>query len=110
MSDVNRFDKKNFGLLPLAVQSWGFLIFVNLSSKPTELEEWLGDLPEKFQSHGLENWTISAEKNYDVSSNYKLIEENFMEYYHLPFVHPELNNVSRMDCLLYTSPSPRDRG
>jgi choline monooxygenase len=97
ISDVNRFDKKNFGLLPLAVQSWGFLIFVNLSSKPTDLEEWLGDLPEKFQSHGLENWTISAEKNYDVSSNYKLIEENFMEYYHLPFVHPELTNVSRMD-------------
>jgi choline monooxygenase len=26
-----------------------------------------------------------------------LIEENFMEYYHLPFVHPELTNVSRME-------------
>ena len=97
MLDLNRFDKKDYGLLPVAVQSWGFLIFVNLSSKPTELEEWLGDLPDKFQSHGLEYWEISGVKNYDVDSNYKLIEENFMEYYHLPFVHPELTNVSRMD-------------
>ncbi|MEC8981470.1 MAG: aromatic ring-hydroxylating dioxygenase subunit alpha [SAR324 cluster bacterium] len=97
MLDESYFDKQDYGLLPVKVKCWGFLIFVNLSSKPTELEEWLGDLPEKFQSHGLENWTISAEKNYDVESNYKLIEENFMEYYHLPFVHPELTNVSRME-------------
>ena len=97
MQDASRFDKKDFGLLPVAVQSWGFLIFVNLSSKPTELVEWLGDLPNKFKSHGLENWKISGEKNYDVDANYKLIEENFMEYYHLPFVHPELTNVSRME-------------
>ena len=95
--DINRFDKKNYGLLPVIVQSWGFLVFVNLSSKPTELEEWLGDLPGKFQSHGLENWKIFGVKNYDVGSNYKLIEENFMEYYHLPTVHPELTNVSRME-------------
>ena len=96
-SDTALFDKKNYGLLPLSVQTWGFLVFVNLSTKTTPLEEWLGDIPQKFQSHVLENWEIFGEKNYDVASNYKLIEENFMEYYHLPFVHPELTNVSRME-------------
>ena len=97
LSDTALFDKKNYGLLPLSVQTWGFLVFVNLSKKTTPLEEWLGDIPQKFQSHVLENWEIFGEKNYDVASNYKLIEENFMEYYHLPFVHPELTNVSRME-------------
>ena len=97
LSDTILFDKKNYGLLPLSVQTWGFLVFVNLSTKTTPLEEWLGDIPQKFQSHVLENWEIFGEKNYDVASNYKLIEENFMEYYHLPFVHPELTNVSRME-------------
>jgi len=97
LSDTALFDKKNYGLLPLSVQTWGFLVFVNLSTKTTPLEEWLGDIPQKFQSHVLENWEIFGEKNYDVASNYKLIEENFMEYYHLPFVHPELTNVSRME-------------
>ncbi|MCH1520801.1 MAG: aromatic ring-hydroxylating dioxygenase subunit alpha [SAR324 cluster bacterium] len=97
LSDTSLFDKKNYGLLPLSVQTWGFLVFVNLSVQTTPLEEWLGDIPQKFQSHVLENWEIFGEKNYDVASNYKLIEENFMEYYHLPFVHPELTNVSRME-------------
>ena len=97
LSDTALFDKKNYGLLPLSVQTWGFLVFVNLSAQMTPLEEWLGDIPLKFKSHVLENWEIFGEKNYDVASNYKLIEENFMEYYHLPFVHPELTNVSRME-------------
>jgi len=97
LSDTVLFDKKDYGLLPLSVQTWGFLVFVNLSVQTTPLEEWLGDIPQKFQSHVLENWEILGEKNYDVASNYYLIEENFMEYYHLPFVHPELTNVSRME-------------
>jgi len=97
LSETALFDKQNYGLLPLSVQTWGFLVFVNLSAQTTTFEEWLGDLPQKFQSHVLENWEISKEKNFDVASNYKLIEENFMEYYHLPFVHPELTSVSRME-------------
>ncbi len=36
-------------------------------------------------------------KRYEVAVNYKLIGENFMEYYHLPWVHPELVKVSRME-------------
>jgi len=106
-SYADHFDKKNYGLYPVSVRSWGFLIFVNLnlgtSNRISEEEitagfkEWLGDLPQKFKSHILVNWGIYKEKNYDVASNYKLIEENFMEYYHLPFVHPELSNVSRVE-------------
>ena len=106
-SYADHFDKKNYGLYPVSVRSWGFLIFVNLNMGTSNgiseeeitagFKEWLGDLPQKFQSHVLEKWLISNEKNYNVASNYKLIEENFMEYYHLPFVHPELSNVSRVE-------------
>ncbi len=106
-SYADHFDKKNYGLYPVSVRNWGFLIFVNLSVGASNeiseeeitagFKEWLGDLPLNFQSHVLEKWLISNEKNYDVASNYKLIEENFMEYYHLPFVHPELSNVSRVE-------------
>ena len=107
MTDADHFDKKDYGLYSVSVRSWGFLIFVNLSmgisNKVSEdnvtagFEEWLGDLPQKFRSHAFEKWGIYKDKNYDIASNYKLIEENFMEYYHLPFVHPELTNVSRIE-------------
>ena len=106
-SYADHFDKKNYGLYPVSVRSWGFLIFVNLNMGTSNgiseeeitagFKDWLGDLPQKFKSHVLEKWLISNEKNYNVASNYKLIEENFMEYYHLPFVHPELSNVSRVE-------------
>ena len=95
--DSSKLDKNKYGLLQLEVKTWGFLIFVNLNHEPSKFDEWLGDLPEKFKSHGLDKWEISSEKNYDVNSNYKLIAENFMEYYHLPFVHPELADISRIE-------------
>ena len=37
------------------------------------------------------------EKTYELAANYKLIGENFLEYHHLPWVHPELMQVSRME-------------
>jgi choline monooxygenase len=36
-------------------------------------------------------------ESFEINANWKLIAENFMEYYHLPFGHPELCNVSGMD-------------
>ena len=95
--DSGQFDKKDYELSSVNVQSWGFLVFVNLNPEHTPLEEWLGDLPQKFKSHDLNDWTIVSRKNYDVFANYKLISENFMEYYHLPFVHPELSDISRVE-------------
>ena len=36
-------------------------------------------------------------KTYSVQANWKLLIENFLEYYHLPAVHPALCNVSGVD-------------
>ena len=38
-----------------------------------------------------------ARKTYDVAANWKLLMENYLEYYHLPAVHPALCNVSGVD-------------
>jgi choline monooxygenase len=47
--------------------------------------------------YGLESWEIQATRPYEIQANWKLIAENFMEYYHLPWVHPELVKVSRVN-------------
>ena len=39
----------------------------------------------------------SAGAEYEIPANWKLVAENFMEYYHLPWVHPSLVKVSPMD-------------
>jgi choline monooxygenase len=89
------FDRADYGLLPVAVEAWGFLLFVSLATDPAPLATQLGDLPQRFADYRLAEWLPQRRRTYDVAANYKLIGENFMEYYHLPWVHPELNKVSK---------------
>jgi phenylpropionate dioxygenase-like ring-hydroxylating dioxygenase large terminal subunit len=96
MSTVKGFDKADYGLFPVRVEAWGFLIFVNLDPQAAPLADQLGDLPDRLAGHRLEQWRAQRRRRYDVAANYKLIGENFMEYYHLPWVHPELIRVSRL--------------
>ncbi|MGF1471447.1 MAG: aromatic ring-hydroxylating dioxygenase subunit alpha [Rubrobacteraceae bacterium] len=97
LGDVKGFDKADYGLLPVRVDSWGFLVFVNLDPEAEPLAKQLGDLPERCSGYRLEEWQVMRAETYEVNANYKLIGENFMEYYHLPWVHPELVKVSRME-------------
>jgi choline monooxygenase len=97
MGDARAFDKKDYGLIDVQVDTWGPLVFVNLSDDARPLSDWLGDLPSRFSGYGLGGWTVAAEQVYEIDANWKLIAENFMEYYHLPWVHPELIKVSRME-------------
>ena len=97
MSEVKAFDRADYGLFKVRVASWGFFVFVNLDGDAAPLETYLGDLPERLKNYDLANWQIVRRKNYEIKANWKLIAENFMEYYHLPWVHPELAKVSRME-------------
>ncbi len=97
MSDVKAFDKADYGLLPVRVATWGPLLFVNLDLEAIALEAWLGDLTGRFGNYDLASWVNRCGKTYSIEANWKLIAENFMEYYHLPWVHPELVKVSRME-------------
>ena len=37
------------------------------------------------------------EKSYEIKANWKLLIDNFLEYYHLPAIHPELTTVSLVE-------------
>ena len=97
MEDVKEFDRADYGLLKVAVDSWGPLIFVNLDTDPAPLSGDLGDLPARTAGHRLDEWEIARVADYEIAANYKLVGENFMEYYHLPWVHPGLVKVSPIE-------------
>jgi len=96
-SGIKGFDRADYGLLPVAVDSWGPLVFVNLDGAAGSLSEHLGDLPERTASYRLPEWDIARVNRYEIAANYKLVAENFMEYYHLPWVHPGLVQVSPVE-------------
>jgi choline monooxygenase len=97
MEGVKGFDRADYGLLPVAVDSWGPLVLVNLDGTAGPLTEQLGDLPERTSGYRLTEWDIARVGRYEIAANYKLVAENFMEYYHLPWVHPGLVQVSPVE-------------
>ena len=94
------FDMADYGLIPVRSEVWGPLVFVCLSDDTPPLDVWLGDLPNRLAAYGFSHWRSAAldgtARSFDVAANWKLIVENFAEYYHLPWVHPELAKVSRV--------------
>lgn len=91
------FDKGEFGLLPVRVERWGAFVFVNLDPQAQPLTEFLGDLTTRYSGFPLDELVLVRRKKYEIRANWKLIAENFLEYYHLPWVHPELCTVTAID-------------
>jgi len=90
------FDRADHGLIPVRVATWGPLLFACLADDTPDLATWLGDLPERMAGYGFEAWRMEESAVLDIEANWKLISENFQEYYHLTWVHPELAKVSRV--------------
>ena len=90
------FDPEKLSLLPVRVQAWGLNVYVCLDEGTPPLAEWLGDLPERMAGYCFDGWYVQEKCTFDVAANWKLITENFQEYYHLAWVHPELAKVSRV--------------
>jgi choline monooxygenase len=94
MSGVTSFDKADYGLYPARVESWGCLVFVCLDPEAPSLATELGDLPDRLAGYQLGEQRLLRRVEYEIAANWKLVGENFMEYYHLPWVHPGLVKVS----------------
>ena len=99
---VKDFDKASMGLKPIRVDTALGLAFVNLNGEAPPLDVWLGDLLPSLG--GFVEATADASKlrathrkTYNIKANWKLLVENYLEYYHLPAVHPALCDVSTVD-------------
>ncbi len=88
------FCKEDYGLIPVQIETWGGMIFCKLTPSSLSLKDWLGDLPERYSRHPLLELKLARRVSYEIQANWKLVAENFMEYYHLPTIHPELCNIS----------------
>jgi choline monooxygenase len=91
------FRQEEHPLFPVHIETWNGLVCVNLAQQPHPFASWIGDLPQRFVRHPLHELQLVRRREYEIRANWKLIAENFMEYYHLPWGHPELCNVSGFD-------------
>merc|ERR1719181_708406 len=61
------------------------------------LREHLGELVTTLAEHPLEETIVARRATVQPRANWKNLIENFLEYYHLPAVHPALCAVSGVD-------------
>lgn len=81
------FNKAEYGLVPIAIDTWANFLFINFDANPEPLKKQLGDLAEKLAPYRLENMALARRKTYDMDCNWKLFVENAKESYHIATVH-----------------------
>jgi choline monooxygenase len=93
------FDPSGYSLLPVAVETWGPLVFVNPAPGAGPLAEALGPLPGFVAESGLEldRLRFRRRAEWEVASNWKIVMENYLECYHCPVAHPGFSKVIDVD-------------
>ncbi|CAE6961533.1 yeaW, partial [Symbiodinium sp. KB8] len=90
--------KEELGLLRVpGLETFAGIIFLNQTPNPMPLRDSLGDLTTKLQRYDLDDMEMHAQKTYDIAGDWKLICENFVDFYHIDAVHPALSRFSRVD-------------
>ena len=91
-----QFERALFGLLPVALEVWEGLVWLNLGDDPASIADQLNEpIIERFGGYAafarydVGNLKVGKRIAYDMQANWKLVLENFMECYHCGPMHPE---------------------
>ncbi len=84
-------DPDHFALHPIQVAVWRGQVFVNLDAAAAPLPEDFRDFFAEMDGFGLEGMTLVRSLEHDLACNWKTYADNYLEGYHIPLLHPELN-------------------
>lgn len=87
MNTTHNFDKADWGLPEIRLETWDGFIFVNFDRDAIGLMEYLGDLPEQFASYSFSDMVLTRRVEYELDCNWKIYAENSTEIYHTSVVH-----------------------
>jgi choline monooxygenase len=89
---VECFQTSDVRLPELRTEVVGPLIFTDVSGETAPLAEVLEDIPGEITRRAAwEKMAPAHRKTWDVSCNWKVYVDNYLEGYHIPLVHPSLN-------------------
>ena len=91
--------KAELGLYEVrAYEAYG-VIFVNLSGGAKPFPEYASALLTRWEAFAvpLHSGGAAGSVSLEVACNWKLAVENYCESYHLPFIHPALNQYSKLE-------------
>lgn len=92
-------DRGTLGLVEVRSHIWFGIVWINVSGDAPAFEDANADLLARWHAfdqpfhHGGDDSAFTL----TVEGNWKLAIENYAESYHLPWVHPGLNAISRLE-------------
>ncbi len=87
------FEKADHGLIPVALENIGGLIFICLSDNPPAIDRAKADIADQIAIYNLEHLKVAVQDDLIEDANWKLVMENNRECYHCDVGHPELISV-----------------
>jgi Rieske 2Fe-2S family protein len=90
VGEAEGFERADYPLHPIAVDTWEGFVFVNLSEDPTPLRDHLGADATDFARYRIGTLRVGQRVEQVVQANWKILVENYSECLHCPTVHPEL--------------------
>ena len=87
-------DKACAGLAPVAMAAWHDWLFVNIDGNAGPFEAYAAPFQAHFAAYGLDEAVWTRTLPYEISANWKLVAENYLETLHLNFIHTLLAEVA----------------
>ncbi len=93
MQGAAGFDASKIRLPILAIAEWLGLVFVNLARRPVPFPAVVEGIAERVAPADFSAMRHAHSRHYDVACNWKFYVDNYVEGYHLPYVHPGLTQA-----------------
>ncbi|MBS0432064.1 MAG: Rieske 2Fe-2S domain-containing protein [Proteobacteria bacterium] len=93
MQTTADFDIATIRLPRARVAAWRNLVFAALDHDVPPIGEWLDGIDVRLRGHAIEDYVFHAREGYDIACNWKTYIDNYLEGYHVPHIHPELNRM-----------------
>ena len=92
-------EKKNLGLFKIKSHLFLDVIFITLSEECQSFEDTHKELFNRWADYMKPLFFQKKDSEFElkINCNWKLAIENYCESYHLPWVHPDLNTVSKLE-------------
>jgi choline monooxygenase len=100
MDGTEGFDVASMRLPEFRVDTWGPLVWVSIDPAVPSLDEWLAQITPRSVNYRLDELTYVGGRQWFIPCNWKMYVDNYMEGYHIPFIHPGLNQA--LDPAIYT--------
>lgn len=93
MDTAAGFDMAAVRLPRARIEVWRDLVFVALDDAIAPVASRLHDLDARLGPRQLDRFAFHRQVGYEIACNWKIYIDNYLEGYHIPHIHPELNRM-----------------